>query len=79
MGIKAKKLNMLPVERRVVRYESRWLRRLLRQHRRFARWMRKQRLPLDPMNRNYTEPVQGGKGTVNRKDVYNTVTGRLAQ
>jgi hypothetical protein len=40
MGLKAKKLNKLQVERKTVRYEARWLRRLINSRRRFARWIK---------------------------------------
>lgn len=81
MGLKSKKVKAGAVRRDIVRTESRWVRRLLHQHRRFARWMKKHKLPWDPMNRNYADPAVVSlfpialpkKSTVNRKDLYNRV------
>ena len=41
MGIKAKKVKLSAKGQRIIRRESRWLRRLIRSHRRFMRFAQK--------------------------------------
>jgi predicted deacetylase len=77
VGLKAKKVRLGAIRRDIVRRESRWVRRLLRQHRRFARWIRDHNLNWQAAHTAYEEPLKSGKGTVNRKNLYNAVTGRF--
>lgn len=44
MGLKARKTRLEAKGRKILRYESRWLRRIVRSERRFSRWIKKHSL-----------------------------------